>query len=379
VEIAVYGMGRLGVPLASLLSRHYTVTGIDNDTERVNELRTLQAHARSGATNLFLEPDVDISSDGLSFTDEPTVADLSFIVVPTPSAADGSFSSLYVEQALSDIAKVRRKSDVAIVSTVSPGTCSRLACQYGPIVYTPSFIALGSVIHDLSHPHFLLLGGLDIGSPVVYSPVMEKVIEVQSKICDAPRHIAEFEEIELLKLSVNAALGTKISLANQLGRLFEAYGVDPKAVEILGEDQRLGTGYWTPGSPLSGPCLPRDGRALQAAAYHQGMTLPITEAVDDVNAHLLNHILSKVLKDSPASVGILGLAYKYGTDVTEASPGMWLLKQMLDREIHVRVYDEAIPSGDDLKDVVKCEVLVVTLREYEHLVEPERSSVYLWR
>ena len=104
-------------------------------------------------------------------------SEITFMVVPTPSLPDGTFSLQYVLKASESIAKaLKGKSDyhlVVLSSTVMPGAtggvvlplierisgkkCGR---DFG-LCYNPEFIALGSVIHDMSHPDMILVGESD--------------------------------------------------------------------------------------------------------------------------------------------------------------------------------------------------------------------------
>jgi len=254
--------------------------------------------------------------------------------------------------------------------------------QFTPlrIVYNPTFIALGNVVKGLTEPDLLLVGSNDMGA-------MEEVVRIWVSVFRAfptgnesrPHlHRASFTEIELIKLAVNAALGTKISLANSLGELFAAYGVSPKAVEVIGHDPRIGTALMSPGSPISGPCLPRDNRALQVAATRVGVNLPLSVATDRVNWLLLDSIRNRVLACKPASVGILGLSYKYGIDVDTAAPGPWLMEQMKKEGIVCFGYDELIPR-DSLEETLNADLIVVTQKEYRPLLEGTTAQVVdLW-
>jgi GDP-mannose 6-dehydrogenase len=198
-------------------------------------------------------------------------------------------------------------------------------------------------------------------------------------------HRGTFTEIELLKLSVNCVLATKISLANSLGQLFKLYDVDPAVVQVLGQDPRLGVGFWKPGSPISGPCLPRDNKALRTAAYAKSLTLPLSEATDDVDFAVRMGMLSVVMSHSPRVVGILGLSYKHGLDVTDGSMGSWLKEKLEESEVGVIWHDEHVRgtqySPSTLESVLKCDVIVVCHEELEHLTDAvldRRKVVKVW-
>jgi UDPglucose 6-dehydrogenase len=388
VRISVLGLGRLGFPLFNVLARAgYEMVGIDPKVS--NWPVVAEEHRIIPPTTT--EPGLEFP-DGIlgrcQFAPDPQPADVNFIVVPTPSLDKGDhaggFDSAYVETALRHIRNVNKPAVpiAVIVSTLSPGTCNRLVTQFSQlrIVYNPTFIALGNVVRGLTDPDLLLIGGNDDEAKGIVIRIWSNVLERVGP--EKPKgvyiHGGSFTEIELIKLSVNAALGTKISLANSLGQLFAAYGVSPKAVEVIGHDPRIGTAMMMPGSPISGPCLPRDNRALQVAATRVGVNLPLSVATDRVNWLLLDSIRNRVLACKPASVGILGLSYKYGIDVDTAAPGPWLMEQMKKEGIVCFGYDELIPR-DSLEETLNADLIVVTQKEYRPLLEGTTAQVVdLW-
>jgi UDPglucose 6-dehydrogenase len=388
VRISVLGLGRLGFPLFNVLARAgYEMVGIDPKVS--NWPVVAEEHRIIPPTTT--EPGLEFP-DGIlgrcQFAPDPQPADVNFIVVPTPSLDKGDhaggFDSAYVETALRHIRNVNKPAVpiAVIISTLSPGTCDRLEQQFQEtvrIVYNPTFIALGNVVKGLTRPDLLLIGGNDDGARGVVKRIWFRVFkEFGHSREEYYLHWSSFTEVELIKLAVNAALGTKISVANSLGELFAAYGVSPKAVEVIGHDPRIGTALMSPGSPISGPCLPRDNRALQVAATRVGVNLPLSVATDRVNWLLLDSIRNRVLACKPASVGILGLSYKYGIDVDTAAPGPWLMEQMKKEGIVCFGYDELIPR-DSLEETLNADLIVVTQKEYRPLLEGTTAQVVdLW-
>jgi nucleotide sugar dehydrogenase len=377
VKIAVYGLGHLGLPLASVfVQAGFEVIGIDRDAERIERIRDRRAPCS-------YEPGVNPT--GLAVTTTPQPADMSFVVVPTPSLDSGDhrggFDPSYVEAALRQIDNVNDTDHIAvIVSTLSPGTCDDLAKKFHrlDLVYNPTFIALGQVVKGLTEPDLLLIGSRTEDADQVVLAVWATVFDHFAEEGRVQVHVADsYTEIELIKLSVNAALGTKISLANSLGMLFEAYGVDPIAVEVVGRDPRIGTAYFTPGSPITGPCLPRDNRALWRAGFERELPMLLAQAVDSENELVYAWLIKKIIDHAPRTVGILGMTYKYGVDVDTDAVGPLLVKNLEVRGIEVATYDEV--QGGDLSKVVRCDVVVVTQREYHEMAQRIDGEVIdLW-
>lgn len=382
MKLAVYGLGRLGHVLLNVLAQAgFDVVGVDPNLREIELLKSTEPGLRYDKT--------------IAATSGPVPADVSFIVVPTPSLDkgdhSGGFDSYQVECALRHISRVNEailaeeKPIAVIVSTVSPGTCERLQINFPElrIVYNPTFIALGDVVEGLTRPDLLLVGADDSTIPLealtvlgIWKQVFEQFGPGATK--GAHAHVAGYTEIELIKLSVNAALGTKISLANSLGALFKAYGVDPAAVKVVGRDPRIGMAYFTPGSPIAGPCLPRDNVALEFAGIKVGVELPLAHATGRVNHGFLHQLFLDVYygalprdddNNPTGTVGILGMSYKYGSDIRTGSAGDDLERSLrsvtIGNGIGVRTYDTWAPHNTELiEDIAECDVIVVTQREY---------------
>ena len=390
MNIEVWGLGKLGLPLASVLTRDgHTVLAYDQNSDHVKWCQDQQSLERSSGVNTVDEPNVFMGADNLVFCTEPEPADLNFIVVPTPSQEDGEFDPFYVEEAVRRIYQLaKRHAIVVIVSTTFPGTVESIHNRYGDkltVVYNPTFIALGSVVENLVNPSVLLFGVDEEDDVMLVEDVWDNVLDEAAVV---HKHVGSYVEAELLKLSINCVLATKISLANSLGKLFSAYGLAPDVVSQIGADPRIGPAYMTPGAPISGPCLPRDNKALQQAAYKQNLRLPISEATEDVDFELrikiYNDITDQVVEAAqmsrPGSVGILGMTYKYGVPLNEGSIGNWLKHKLLEDGYVVFGYDDhGWESHDLLEDVLKADVVVVTHRELERLSEhAEGEVIHVW-
>lgn len=373
MKLAVYGLGRLGYPLFNVLARKgFDVVGVD------------PLYCHDASMQPPHEPDIAWMPEWWSdrvkiISTQPQPADMSFIVVPTPMVDKGDrrggFDSSYVEAALRQIHNVNGNGHIAvIVSTLSPGETQLLVEKPGikglRVVYNPTFIAIGTVVKNLLRPDMLIFGGNENTSHEVWSTVWAEVLG-PTHVHRPYVHYGTYTEIELIKLSVNCVLGTKISLANSLGQLFSAYGVDPKAVNIVGKDHRIGTQYLMPGSPIAGPCLPRDNQALQTAAAKKSLHLPISTATDKINYELINNFFYQIVQSTalrrPKSVGILGTSYKYGVDITTGSTGTLIASRLDSSGIKHVEYDDML-AVDSLTRVLECEVVVVTQKEYEPLV-----------
>ena len=357
MNISVIGLGKLGSPLAAVLaSKGHTVIGVDLNEESV---RTLN-EGKSPVIEPGLDELIQKSHTRLSATTDcqAAVADteVSFIIVPTPSEMDGGFSLSYVLSAAESIGKaLQHKNEfhlVVLTSTVMPGAtenevlpaleqhsgkhCGR---DFG-LCYNPEFIALGSVIHDMLNPDFILIGESDPHSG-------ELLTSIHQGVCDNTPLVARmnFVNAELTKLAVNTFVTTKISYANMLAQVCEQVpGADVDIVtSALGLDTRIGRKYLKGALGYGGPCFPRDNIAFSHLARGVGANAGLAEATDRVNRQQVSWLAEIVLRQLPENgkVGILGLSYKPQTNVVEEAQGMELASKLIANGVPLVLYDPA--------------------------------------
>jgi UDPglucose 6-dehydrogenase len=285
-------------------------------------------------------------------------SDFSLVIVPTPSDRNGRFSNEYVLAACREIGKglvSNPHHTVVIVSTVMPGSIDseilrtleyasglRAGEDFG-LVYSPQFVALGSVIHDFTHPDLILIGKYG-------HTKAEGVIAMYDRILRSLPQIAVTTPInaELAKLSLNCAVASKIHFSNQLARVVELIpGADVDVItDIIGTDRRIGKAYLRAGIMYGGPCFPRD---VEALATLPGATwfCRLAEHNDDSLAALFRTVRATV-----GVIGILGTSYKVGSNVTERAVGTILcdyLRDACQREVHtdyMQTAEEVIALSD---------------------------------
>ncbi len=366
MRISVIGLGKLGAPLAAVLaSKGHEVIGVDVDERPVHLINQGKAPVYEPG----LETLIRASQKRLSATGDYRLAvsttDATFIIVPTPSDESGSFSLRYVLAAAESIGRALRHKEgfhlVVLTSTVMPGATGgevlptlerasgrRCGRDFG-LCYNPEFIALGSVIHDMLNPDFVLIGESDPRAG-------DMLADIYRNLCDNDPPIARmnFINAELTKLAVNTFVTTKISYANMLAEICEHLpGADVDTItSALGLDSRIGRKYLKGATGYGGPCFPRDNLAFIHLARRLGVQAVLAEATDRLNRAQVARLAEIVLSRLPGGgrVGILGLSYKPNTNVIEESQGVELARYLLARGIPVVLYDPA--AMDDARAVL---------------------------
>jgi UDPglucose 6-dehydrogenase len=354
MKAAVVGLGKLGAPLAAVLaSKGNEVLGIDVNPEAVRLLNDGHAPVEEPG----LQPLVSASRDRLSATTNLAAAagaDLTILLVPTPSDDRGGFSNEYLLAAVDEVGRGLGGRDdyhvVVVASTVMPGSCDaeirpalesasgRRVGETLGLCYSPEFIALGSVIRDMLEPDMVLIGESDARAGDVLERLYAGVCEN-----DPPFRRMSLVNAELTKIAVNTYVTMKISYANALADMCERLpGADVEAVtDALGLDTRIGGKYLRGGLAYGGPCFPRDNKAFGVLARDLGTEPLLAEATDAVNAAQTDRLARIVQSRLEAGnkVGILGLSYKPDTAVVEESPGIALARLLANSGYEVLVYD----------------------------------------
>jgi UDPglucose 6-dehydrogenase len=354
MRVAVVGLGKLGAPLAAVVaSKGNEVLGIDVNPEAVKLLN----EGRAPVEEPGLQDLVTASLQRLSATTDVAAAagaELSILIVPTPSDDRGAFSNEQVLAAVEDIGRGLAARDeyhvVVVASTVMPGSCDteirpalesasgRRVGETLGLCYSPEFIALGSVLRDMLEPDMVLIGESDARAGDVLARLYSGVCEN-----DPPFRRMSLVNAELTKIAVNTYVTMKISYANALADMCERLsGADVEVVtDALGLDTRIGGKYLRGAIAYGGPCFPRDNKAFGVFARDLGAEPLLAEATDAVNVGQTDRLARVVQSRLEAgnAVGILGLAYKPDTGVIEESPGLALAELLAKAGYEVRVYD----------------------------------------
>jgi GDP-mannose 6-dehydrogenase len=363
MRVAVFGLGYVGTVTAGVLaSNGHDVVGVDVDATKV-------AAIESGRSPV-IEPGLDaivgaaVSSGKLRATiDGQTAlrgADLSLICVGTPSSPQGNTDLSYLLRAVSDIADVlaaestgspSRNHSLVVRSTVPPGTLAKLvspliaertsgcAVSIG-IGVCPEFLREGTAIADFYEAPLTVVGTED--------PAVAKVMTKLFGFLDTPVQIAPSGVAEGLKIACNAFHATKISFANELGRLFRTLGVDSRAVmDLFCQDTKLNISpsYLNPGFAFGGSCLPKDLRSLLYVARMHSLDLPLLSGALTTNALSINEVVTRVIMSDARSVALLGLSFKMESDDLRESPFVDLAETLIGKGFEVRIFDPIVDSS----------------------------------
>lgn len=360
ITLSVFGLGKLGSPFVAVMAaKGFHVIGVDKNPKLVRAMNAGKAAVAEPFLQAFLNRGKKRIQATASVEEAVAGSSVSFVIVPTPSDKDGSFTNRYVLDCITQIAKACAKKKerhiVVVTSTVMPGSSTAVlipaiekasGLQVGKDIgfcYNPEFIVLGSVIRNMLHPDFTLIGE---GDPLSG----KRLADIYRHVCGKDVVIRRMSPInaELTKLASNTYVTTKISYANMLAELCEQLpGADVDCVtQALGYDRRIGHKCLTGGTAYGGPCFPRDNKALTLLAKRLHARMDIAEATQRINGTQTERLMRKIKKHFPQGghIGIAGMAYKLDTPVLEESASILLAEALLKKHYSVSVHDPLAAS-----------------------------------
>jgi len=371
MRVAVVGTGYVGLVTGTCLAE------VGNDVTCVDVLPE-RVQAVNEARPTFFEPGLaemlasNIRKGRIRATSDVAAAvassDVTFLAVGTPcrgSEIDLSFLSAAAEQVGAGLQRCADYHVVTVKSTVVPSTTDTLvrdilerasglrAGDFG-LCMNPEFLREGSAVQDFMEADRIVIGSWDERSA-------KRLGEIYHPF-DCPKIVTSLRNAELTKYASNALLATMVSFSNEFARLCETTpGTDVETVlnalhldrrlSPMHNGQRVKTGiltYLQAGCGYGGSCLPKDVSALRDFAEKQGCATKLLDAVASVNNARTNQIVElaeAAIGDlRGATVAVLGLAFKPGTDDLRDSAALTVCNLLVHRGAVVHAFDPMVST-----------------------------------
>ena len=385
MDIAIVGSGYVGLVAAACFAElGHDVVCVDNDERKLAALQRGEVPIHEK----FL-PELLARHRGerLRFTTsvQEAVKDSSviFIAVGTPAGQNGECDLSYVEQVSREIAEAVEDSVKLVVEKSTVPVCTsqwirKIMRLNGAdensfdVASNPEFLREGTAVTDFLYPDRIVLGAdTEYASQVlktIYQPLTSGSYQKQENAVPAPDDARSLPQLivtgtrsaELIKHASNAFLAMKISFINAVANICEAVGANVEQVcEGIGSDARIGSRFLSPGIGYGGSCFPKDLKAFRAVARECGYDFRLLDEVIQINDEQCLRFLRKVRSAlwtlRGKRLGILGLAFKGGTDDLRESPALNLVNLLCQEGCRLTVYDPAamdrarpeLPSGVD--------------------------------
>ncbi|GAA1877788.1 UDP-glucose dehydrogenase family protein [Lapillicoccus jejuensis] len=350
MKLSVIGTGYLGATHAAAMAEiGHDVVGIDVDPAKVASLNAgVVPFHEPGLPELLTAM---LGTGRLRFTTDLAQAadcEVHFLCVGTPQRKGELAADLtYVDAAVTGLLPhLAVGSLVAGKSTVPVGTAARLAAlveaRGADLAWNPEFLREGKAVADTLHPDRIVLGVTSERAEKVLRDVYAPMVAEGSPVV-----VTDLPTAELVKVSANSFLATKISFINAISEVCEVVGADVTMVaEAIGHDVRIGHAFLGAGLGFGGGCLPKDIRAFMARAGELGADQALTflKEVDAINVRRRARTVDLAREMCGGSlagmrVGVLGAAFKPDSDDIRDSPALDVALGVQQAGAAVRVYD----------------------------------------
>ena len=352
-SVSVFGLGYVGCVSAACLARDgHRVLGVDVSKGKVDMINAGTATiVEQGIGELVAEM---VASRQLSATADVAAAvhntEISLVCVGTPSQANGGLDLTYVRRVSAEIGAALKTKDawhvVVIRSTVLPGTTAdvvtpileevsgkKAGVDFG-VSMNPEFLREGTSIKDFDDPPFTVIGAAEERTAKTVGQLYEKI--------SSPVHVVDLAVAEMIKYACNSFHGLKVAFANEIGSISKALNVDSHDVmRIFCDDRKLNIApyYLRPGFAFGGSCLPKDLRALSHRARQLDIDTPVLAGALASNERHIERAYEMIRATGARRVGVLGLAFKAGTDDLRESPIVTLVERLIGRGMQLAIYD----------------------------------------
>lgn len=358
MRCTVFGTGYLGAThAAGMAELGHEVVGVDIDAGKIAKL--------AAGDIPFYEPGLrqlltdNLAAGRLQFTTDYQMAaefaDVHFLGVGTPQKKGEYGADLRHVHAVIDtlIPLLTRPAVIVGKSTIPVGAAAELvdrARALAPqgvdveVAWNPEFLREGFAVHDTLRPDRIVLGvqpdstRAEAAVRELYRPLLDAGV---------PFLVTDLQTAELVKVSANAFLATKISFINAISEVCEAVGADVTMLaDALGHDPRIGRRCLNAGLGFGGGCLPKDIRAFMARAGELGADQALTflREVDSINMRRRARMVELATTACGgsllgANVAVLGAAFKPESDDVRDSPALNVAGQLQLNGATVNVYD----------------------------------------
>jgi UDPglucose 6-dehydrogenase len=370
MQLTVVGSGYVGlVAGACFADLGHPVILVDNDQTKLGALRSgvIPIHEKFLPELLrrHLGHNLTLSDDLAAAVGK---SDAIFVAVGTPPTGTGEADLSYVESvargisgAINDYKVIVEKSTVPVYTSdwVRKIILRNAAAPDSfDVASNPEFLREGTAVADFLYPDRIVVGA---DTPrcarvlrEVYAPMTDGSYYRKEDAIPAPNGAqippplitTSAKSAELIKHASNAFLAMKISFVNAVASVCESVGANVQEVcKGIGTDSRIGSRFLNPGIGYGGSCFPKDLMAFRAVARECGYDFQLLDEVmrinDDQRQRFLRKVRSALWTLPGKRLGVLGLAFKGGTDDIRESPAILLVQALQQEGCRIVAHDPA--------------------------------------
>lgn len=359
VPVAVYGLGKMGLPLAAVYAELTgNATGVDIDPDVVERINRGECpvDGEPGLPEVVAET---VEEGGLRATtdSEGAAADASVHVVIVPTLVEDGQPDLSNLRAVAESigAGLSPGDLVCVESTVPPRTCRDVVVpileaesglelgEFG-VAFCPERTASGRALEDIRGAYPKVVGGLDDESTRAASLIYDELSD------NEVNPVADATTAECVKVFEGVYRDVNIALANELARLADELEVNVREAIETANTQPF-CDIHRPGPGVGGHCIPYYPYFLIEGCDTRTPLLQMARKVNDsMPAFTVQKLIEGLgeagIETTDATVAVLGVAYRPGVDETRESPGLAVHELLDDLEIDHVAVDPIVDLGD---------------------------------
>ena len=394
MNVGFMGMGKLGLPVALAIEKKgHKVIGYDPSPQVQETIRTKKLPYKEAQAKEWLNKS-NIQHKSVQQVVEHS--DIIFVPIQTPHGDkfEGStripderedFDYSYLIDGLTELDnelfQQEKEMTVVVISTVLPGTIRRdikpLLSEYTKLCYNPFFIAMGTTIEDFLRPEIILFGVDD-------EEAAKKAKKFYRTINHAPFYETTIENAELIKVTYNTFIGTKIAFVNSVMEMCHHLpntNVDEVMNALKMCNKRIiSDKYLSGGMGDGGGCHPRDNIALSWLSDKLDMSFNWFDNIMKQREVQTDWLADIIEYNKKGKVVILGKSFKPETNIETGSPAHLLANILRERNISFEHYDPYVDGDFEIGHEV-CTFFIATKHEDFNDIDYPKGSVIIdpWR